>query len=107
MVYALQKFRHYVLNNKFTFYVNHMVLLDLVNKPQVFHRLTRWFLLFLDYYFKIVYKPGRSWRAPKSLGRLKLSLNIETTERLKIRGTLPSSQHFRGVEGCAGALEWD
>ncbi len=30
MVYALHKFRHYLLGNMFTFFVDHMVL---VNKP--------------------------------------------------------------------------
>ncbi len=33
MVYALHKFRHYMLGNKFTFFVDHMVLVYLVNKP--------------------------------------------------------------------------
>ncbi len=33
MVYALHKFRHYLLGNKFTFFVDHMVLTYLVNKP--------------------------------------------------------------------------
>jgi len=33
MVYALHKFRHYMLSNKFTFYLNHMGLMYLVNKP--------------------------------------------------------------------------
>jgi hypothetical protein len=36
-----------------------MALIYLVNKPQVFGRLARWFLLFLGYDFKIVYKPNR------------------------------------------------
>ncbi len=59
MVYALHKFRHYMLGNMFTFYVNHMALVYLINKPQVFGKLTRWLLLFLEYDFKIVYKLGR------------------------------------------------
>ncbi len=33
MVYALHKFRHYMLGNRFTLYVNHMALVYLVNKP--------------------------------------------------------------------------
>jgi hypothetical protein len=33
MVYALHKFWHYLLGNKFTFYVDHMALVYLVNKP--------------------------------------------------------------------------
>jgi hypothetical protein len=33
MVYALHKFRHYLLNNMFTLFVDHMVLVYLINKP--------------------------------------------------------------------------
>ena len=33
MVYAVNKFRHYLLGNKFIFYVDHLALQDLVNKP--------------------------------------------------------------------------
>jgi len=47
MVFALHKFRHYLLGNKFIFYVDHMVVVYLVNKPQVSRRITRWLLLFL------------------------------------------------------------
>jgi len=47
MVYALHKFRHYMLGNRFTFYVDHMVLVYLVNKPQVSSRLAKWLLLFM------------------------------------------------------------
>jgi hypothetical protein len=41
MVFALQKFRHYLLGNKFVFYVDHMALVYLVNKPQISGRITR------------------------------------------------------------------
>ncbi len=33
MVYVLHKFKHFLLGNKFVFYVYHMVLVYLVNKP--------------------------------------------------------------------------
>jgi hypothetical protein len=33
MVFVLHKFKHYLLGNKFVFYVNHMALVYLVNKP--------------------------------------------------------------------------
>jgi len=33
MVYALHKFKHYLLSNKLTFFVDHMTLVYLVNKP--------------------------------------------------------------------------
>jgi hypothetical protein len=34
MVFPLHKFRHYLSGNKFIFYVDHMALIYLVNKPQ-------------------------------------------------------------------------
>jgi len=42
MVFVLHKFRHYLLGNKFIFYVDHMALVYLVNKPQVSGRITRY-----------------------------------------------------------------
>jgi hypothetical protein len=33
MVFALHKFKHYLLGSKFVFYVDHMALVYLVNKP--------------------------------------------------------------------------
>jgi hypothetical protein len=68
MVYALHKFRHYILGNRFTFFVDHMPLVYLINKPQLFGRLTKWLLLFFRYDFKIIYKPSRLHLA-KTFGR--------------------------------------
>jgi hypothetical protein len=47
-----------------------MALLYLVNKPQVFSKITRWLLLFLEYDFKNVYKLGRSHLMVDALSRL-------------------------------------
>jgi hypothetical protein len=41
MVYALHKFGHYTLIIRFTFFVDHMALIYLVNKPHFSNRLTR------------------------------------------------------------------
>jgi hypothetical protein len=60
MVYALHKFRHFLLGNKCVFYVDHMALVYLVNKPQMLGRITRWLLLLLEYEFTIVYKLGKT-----------------------------------------------
>jgi hypothetical protein len=49
MVYALHKLKHFLLKNKFVFYVDHLALVYLVNKPQVLRRIARWMLLFLEY----------------------------------------------------------
>jgi hypothetical protein len=70
MVYALQKFRHYLLGNMFTFFVDHMALVYLTNKPHVSCRLGRYLLLFLKYNFKIVYKPSISHLMVDALNRL-------------------------------------
>jgi hypothetical protein len=70
MVYALQNFRHYMLGNKFTFFVDHMALVYLINKPHVFGRLIKWLLLFLEYDFQITYKPGRSHLMVDAFNRL-------------------------------------
>jgi hypothetical protein len=78
MVYALQKFKHYLLSTKLTFFVDHMVLMYLINKPQVFGKIARWILLFLKYDFKILYKHGRSHLMQNAFNRL---LGLE--ERLR------------------------
>jgi hypothetical protein len=44
MVFALHKFKHYLLGNKSFFYVDHMALVYLVKKPQVSGRITKWLL---------------------------------------------------------------
>jgi hypothetical protein len=46
MVYALHKFKHYLLANWFVSYVDRMALMYLVNKPQVYGIIARWLLLF-------------------------------------------------------------
>jgi len=70
MVYALHKFRHYLLGNQFVFYVDHMALVYLVNKPQISNWIARWLLLFLEYDFKIIYKLCRSHLMADALSRL-------------------------------------
>jgi hypothetical protein len=42
------------------FYVDHIALMYLVNKPQMSGRIARWLLLFLEYEFTTVYKLGRT-----------------------------------------------
>jgi hypothetical protein len=59
-----------MLGNKFVFYVDHMALVYLVNKPQVSRRITRWLLLLLEYEFTVVYKFGRTHVVIDVLSRL-------------------------------------
>ena len=71
MVYAVNKFYHYLLGNRFIFYVDHFALQYLVNKPQVSSRLARWLLLFLEFDFKLIYKPGKTHGVVDALSRNK------------------------------------
>jgi hypothetical protein len=70
MVYALQKFRHYLLGGHFKMFTNHSTLKYLVNKPVLGGRICRWLLLFQEYDFEIVVKPGRMNKGPDHLSRL-------------------------------------
>jgi hypothetical protein len=70
MVFALHKFIHYLLGNKFVFYVDHTTLIYLVNKPHVLGRIVRWLLLFLKYDFRVVYKPCITHVVANALSRL-------------------------------------
>jgi hypothetical protein len=70
MVCVLHKFKHFLLRNKFIFYVNHMALVYWINKPQVSRRIAKWVLLFLEYEFTIIYKPCRTHVVFDVLSRL-------------------------------------
>ena len=59
MVYALQKFRHYLLGSHFKMFTDHSDLNYLVNKPVLGGRICRWLILFQEYDFEIIVKPGR------------------------------------------------
>jgi len=70
MVYALQKLRHYLLGAHFNMLTDHSSLKYLVNKPVLGGKICRWLLLFQEYYFEIIVKPGRLNAGPDHLSRL-------------------------------------
>jgi hypothetical protein len=59
MVYALQKFRHYLLGKHFKMFTDHSALKYLVNKPVLGGRIYRWILLFQEFNFEVIVKPGK------------------------------------------------
>ena len=67
MVYALQKFRHYLLGASFKMFTDHCALKYLVNKPVLGGRICRWLFLFQEYDFEISVKPGRLNAGPDHL----------------------------------------
>jgi hypothetical protein len=70
MVYALQKLRHYLLGGHFKMFTDHSMLKYLVNKLVLGGRICRWILLFQEYDFYIIVKPGRMNKGPDHLSRL-------------------------------------
>jgi hypothetical protein len=70
MVYVLQKFHHYLLGGHFKMFIDHFALKYPVNKLVLGGRICRWILLFQEYNFEIVVKPGRMNKGPDHLSRL-------------------------------------
>ncbi len=85
MVYALHKFKHYLLGNKFVFYVDCMALLYLIEKPQVCEKIVRSLLLFIEFDFLVMYELGWFHSNVNALSRL-----LDVTKTMKI----PNSDHI-------------
>ena len=62
-MYAIQKFRHYLLGNGNIFFVDHHVdhqaLLYLINKVVIQGQTFRWMLLLQEFNFKVIHKPRK------------------------------------------------
>ena len=71
MVFALQKFKHYLLENPFIFYTDHQALKYLVNKPLHHGRIYRLFILFKEFEFEVVIRPGKANVRPDHLSIVK------------------------------------
>ena len=59
MVYALQNFRHYLLGRHFKMFTDHFSLKYLVNKPVLGGKICWWLLLFQEFDFEFIVRPGR------------------------------------------------
>ena len=59
MVFAVKKYKHYLLLNQVVFFVDHMALRYLVNKVDISGRIARWILILEEFDYKVVFKPGR------------------------------------------------
>jgi hypothetical protein len=87
MVYTLQKFRHYLLGGHFKMFTDHSALKYLVKKPVLGGRICIWLLLFQEYDFEIIVKPGRMNKGPDHLSRLE-----HGEEPTSLEDTLPNAQ---------------
>jgi hypothetical protein len=59
MVYALQKVKHYLLGKHFKMFTEHSALKYLVNKPMLGGRICRLIILFQEFDFEVIVKPGK------------------------------------------------
>ena len=72
MVFALQKYWHYLLSNPFIFYTDHQALKYLVNKPLHHGRICRCLLLFQELEFEVVVRLGKLNVGPDHLSRINI-----------------------------------
>jgi hypothetical protein len=70
MVYALHKFRHYLLGKHFKMFTYHSSLKYLVNKPVLGGRICKCLLLFQEFDFEVIVKPGKLNAGPDHLSRV-------------------------------------
>jgi hypothetical protein len=75
MIFSIKKYRHYLLLNLVVFFVDHMAIRYLVNKPELSGRLARWVLLLMEFDYTVQYKPGKQHLQADHLSQLSTELN--------------------------------
>ena len=58
VIFALKKFRHYLLSMRFKLYTDHQALKYVFNMKDPHGRIARWFSLLAEYDFEICYRSG-------------------------------------------------
>ena len=82
IVYAVEKFRYYLLGKEFTISTDHNPLTYLNNLTLSSSRLTRWRLKLAEYDFKIKYKKGQLNNNADALSRIELEEDCNSSEEL-------------------------
>ena len=70
IIYAVKKFWHCLLANKFVFFTYHQALLYLVNKPCNTGQIVRWLIILLEFDFTVVVKKGTTHQRAYHLSHL-------------------------------------
>jgi hypothetical protein len=89
MVYALQKFIHYLLGKHFQMFTYHSALKYLVNKPVLGGRICRWLLLFQEFDFEVIVKLGKLNAGPDHPSRV-----TNGEEHTNLEDNFPDAQIF-------------
>ena len=91
IVFALEKFRSYIVGSPVTIFTYHAALKYLLSKQDSKPRLTRWILLCQEFNPTIKDKKGVENVVANHLSRL---VSETTSEGLSIGDTFPDEQHF-------------
>ena len=91
VVFALEKFRSYIVGSPVTIFTDHAALKYLLSKQDTKPRLTRWILLCQEFNLTIKDKKGVENVVADHLSRL---VSETTPEGLHIGGTFPDEQLF-------------
>ncbi len=60
VIYALNKFRHYIIGYQIFVHTDHSAIKYLMNKPAISRRLARWLLVMQEFGITIIDKPGKA-----------------------------------------------
>ena len=91
VVFALEKFRSYILGSPVTIFTNHAALKYLLSTPDTKPRLTRWILLYQEFNLTIKDKKGVENVVADQLSRLVSGITFGV---LPIGETFPDEQLF-------------
>ncbi len=71
LIYIIKFFCHHLLGNNFMLFVDHQVLIYLINKPTIIGQIVWWLLLLQKVNFKVIYKLGEKHFVPNQLSQTK------------------------------------
>ena len=77
MIFTLQNYIHYIITNPFIFYIDHQVLKYLVNKPLQYGWICCWLLLFQEFEFEIIIRPGKATVGPDHLSGIEVGEELD------------------------------
>jgi hypothetical protein len=89
MVYALHKYKHYLLGKHFKMFTDHSTLKYIVNKLVLGGRICRWLLIFQEFDFEVIVKLGKLNAGPDHLLRV-----TNGEEPMNLEDKFPDAQPF-------------